>query len=183
MTLTVPIEIQSSRKKLVFALIASIVFVAIGAWMLVAEPLTDNIIFGNPTFVLVSGATCVAFFGLMAIILLSRLNKPLKGLIITAEGIEDHSSVTAAGFVPWTDVRGIRDTRVFNQQFIVVVVHNPQEYIDRQGNFFKRKSAQSNFKMYGSPVIISANSLTSKFEDLKRLLQEQHYQFKNRHAH
>lgn len=183
MTLTAPIEIKSSRKKLVFALITSIVFVAMGAWMLTAEPLTDNSIFGNRTFLMVAGATCVAFFGLMAIILINRLNKPLKGLIITAEGIEDHSSVTAAGFVPWTDIRGIRDAKVFGQQFIVVVVHNPQEYIDRQGNFFKRKSAQSNFNLYGSPVIIAATSLTVKFEDLKRLLQEQHYQFKNRHAH
>jgi hypothetical protein len=182
MTLMQPIEIRASKKKLILSLIGSIAFVAVGIW-LITGPEIEMPILGNPVFVMITGYTCVAFFGLIAIVLIGRLGKPLKGLTLSSEGIEDHSTAVSAGFIPWTDIKEIREAKTFNQQFIVVVVHNPQEYIDRQGNFIKRKSVQSNYKIYGSPVTIATAPLDAKFEDVKRALQEQLYNFKNRHLH
>jgi hypothetical protein len=52
------------------------------------------------------------------------------------------------------------------------IVNNPQDYIDRQTNALKKKGMQMNLNSYGSPISISANSLTTNFDNLYELLQQ-----------
>ena len=53
----------------------------------------------------------------------------------------------------------------------MVVVNNPENYIERQTNSIKRSAVTINFKSYGSPVSISANALKCNFSELERIIQ------------
>ncbi len=51
-------------------------------------------------------------------------------------------------------------------------VNNPQEYIDKQTSWIKRKSMTLNYKMYGTPICISATGLNIPFHELYTLVTE-----------
>lgn len=51
-------------------------------------------------------------------------------------------------------------------------VNNPQDYIDRQDSLFKRKGMQLNYKMYGTPLSITANGLKIPFKELLALVTQ-----------
>lgn len=103
--------------------------------------------------------------------MLKKLADHKPGLIISNEGITDNSSGVSAGFIPWTDVVAIDETQVYNQKFINVIVKNPQDYIDRESNAFKRKMMQVNHKSYRTLIGISANALQYDYAELKSLLE------------
>jgi hypothetical protein len=96
-------------------------------------------------------------------------NKP--GLIINSEGIIDNSSGVSAGLVLWKDIIEITTSNVMNQKFLMFIVKNPEEYINRQNGIVKRKAMEMNYRSYGSPISISANTLDTNFEELYELLQ------------
>jgi hypothetical protein len=75
------------------------------------------------------------------------------------------------GFVPWEDIIDIEEFYVSGQGIIKIIVSNPQKYIDRQKSAFSRRIAEMNYKLYGSPVQISANILKCGFAELYSLLK------------
>ena len=52
----------------------------------------------------------------------------------------------------------------------ILEVKNPQEYIGRQKSLLKRKGMELNYKMYGTPISITANGLKMPFEELFTLV-------------
>jgi hypothetical protein len=60
----------------------------------------------------------------------------------------------------------------------MVMVKNPEDYIRRVTNPFKRKGIQINYKSYGSPIFISANSLQTNFDKLYDVLIEKMKEYK-----
>jgi hypothetical protein len=58
-----------------------------------------------------------------------------------------------------------------NQKFLMIFVTNPDKYISRQTNVLKRKTAEINYKSYGSPISLSTNTLKCNFDELKNILQ------------
>ena len=68
---------------------------------------------------------------------------------------------------------------VAGQQFIVVIVKNPETYIN-QSSGIKRRLARSNYKMTGSPVNIAANGMQITFNQLKELIERSYMQYANR---
>jgi hypothetical protein len=92
-------------------------------------------------------------------------------LIINSEGIIDNSSGVSAGLVLWKDIIEITTSNVMNQKFLMFIVKNPEEYINRQNGIVKRKAMEMNYRSYGSPISISANTLDTNFEELYELLQ------------
>lgn len=172
------IEIPLSKKKMVLTLLGAIGFIALGLWFLIEPPKVNNPIFGNPTLIFVTGLASVLFFGLVAVAIIKKFPDNKPGLIINSEGIFDNSSGVSAGLVLWIDIDEIRTTQVMNQKFLMFIVKNPQLYIDRQTNVLKRKGMQMNFSSYGSPISISANSLSANFDELQELLQNKLKKYK-----
>ena len=172
MTQTQQIEIPLSKKKMVLTLIGAIVFVGLGLWFLISPPKTNHWVFGNPTFIFIAGLASVLFFGLIAIVIAKKLPDNTAGLTINDEGFIDNSSGVSAGLVLWSDIKEIKVAQVMNQKFLMFIVKNPQDYIERQTNTLKRKGMQMNLNSYGSPISISANSLTTNFDTLYELLQK-----------
>lgn len=105
------------------------------------------------------------------------MNDNSPGLIISDKGVVDNSGGISAGFVPWTDITAIKESRAFNQRFINLVVKNPQDYISRQKSFIKRKFLQSNYSSFGTVISISANGLKCNYEELKVSLENEFAEF------
>jgi hypothetical protein len=176
------IEIQLSKSKLTLLFLGSIMFVGLGAWYVISPPKVNISIFTNPTVVFIVGLVSILFFGLVGFFIFKKLFDKSPGLIITAEGVFDNSSGISAGFVPWTDIVEIKETKVVNQLFINLVVKNPQDYIDRQKSAFKRKSIQINYKSYGTVIGISTNGLKIKYKELKAILDSRFADFNRKSA-
>lgn len=148
-----------------------VVFVSAGIWFIL-KPHSGKMF--------LAGLASILFFGLIAFYIVKKLTDKSPGLTISNEGVFDNASAVSAGFIPWADVLEISETRVVNQSFINIIVKNPQEYIDRQTNAFKRKVAQINYNSYGTVIGISANGLKCNYPELKAALQERFSLHKNK---
>lgn len=164
------IEIPLSKSKLVLMLSGALAFVAIGLWFAIAPPTIDNSYWGNPVKMAIVGYASIIFFGLCAFYLIRKLPDSKPGLIVDHEGLTDNSSGLSAGRVLWADIVNLSVIQIHKQKLIMLHVKNPQEYIDRQTSLFKRKSMELNYKMYGTPLSITANGLQTSFEDLLSIL-------------
>jgi len=172
-TNTEQIAIPLSKGKMVMILIGALTFVSIGIWFVISPPAIKNEFLSNPTFLLVAGITSIIFFGLCAGVIFKKLLDKRAGLIIDKTGITDNASGVSAGHIPWCDITGIKTAQVMNQKFLMILVANPNDYINRQTNVIKRKGAEINYKSYGSPISISANTLNCNFDKLENILQAQ----------
>ena len=170
--MTEQIEIPLSKNKLTLMLISSLIFISLGLWFVIKPPTISNPIIGNPTLILTVGIAAILFFGLCAIFIAKKLPDKTPGLIINNQGVTDNSSGVSVGLIPWDDIKEINVTNVANQKFLMLVVKNPDEYINRQKGFIKKKAMQMNYKSYGSPISISANGLKCNFNELFRILQD-----------
>ena len=54
--------------------------------------------------------------------------------ILDDKGISDYTSFAGAGFIPWSDVKSLKETvNSFKQKLILILLNNPNKYIDRTG--------------------------------------------------
>jgi len=119
----------------------------------------------------------IILFGYVGYFLLRKIGDKSPGLIISNKGINDNSSEVSSGFIPWEDVKAIKETVIINQKLINIIVKNPWFYMDRQKNSFKRKIMQANINLYGSAIQISANGLKATHAKLKTLLEKKFDEF------
>lgn len=169
---TQQVAIPLSKRKLILLFIGSIVFVAAGLWFVINPPNISSPFFDNPTVIFVIGIASALFFGLCAVYLARKLQDNKPGLIIDNIGLTDNSSGVSAGQILWSDIDKITVLEIHQQKLIMLQVKNPQDYINKQTNGFKRKLMQFNFKMYGTPLSITSNSLQIKFDELLKILNE-----------
>ncbi|AYL96825.1 STM3941 family protein [Mucilaginibacter celer] len=159
MTAHPPIQIPLNKTKITKGLLGSVAFVAISAWILIKQPHIGNPMFDN---VLVKyGVTSlgIVFFGFTAFFFLKKMGDKKPGLVIDDEGIFDNTGATSVGLIPWQDISGVGISSLMNQQFLIIGVKNPEQYIEAQTNLLRKKSFGFNYKNYGSPIAISANTI------------------------
>lgn len=166
------VEIEISKTKMKLTVLGSLIFVGIGIFLLINTPKTENVFFGSFTLIFLIAIANIVFFGLIGILVFRKLMENKMGLIIDEKGIIDNSSGLSVGLVLWSDIDSIKETKVFNQKFVSLILRNPQEYIAKVKSGFKRKGMYTNLKMVGSPINISSNSLKISFMDLHHLLVE-----------
>lgn len=176
--------IELSETKIALAITGATVFVAIGVWMLsldeasIRSSRNFRLFFNNPMYVQALGLLSIVVFGLLAVFFCKKLFDKKPGLIFTNSGIVDNASAVAAGFIPWSEVMGAYVFEVPQQKMLIIKVKEPHKYVDR-GNALKRKLNQANYKMCGSPIAISANTLKIKFAELHSLFDEYHQKYGN----
>jgi ABC-type transport system involved in multi-copper enzyme maturation permease subunit len=178
MTQLEQIEIPLSKKKILLTFFGATVFVGLGVLFLINPSMFTSTIFRNPTIIFIGGLVSVLFFGLVAVTVFRKLSDKKAGLIINKEGIIDNSSGVSVGLVLWSDIKEIKTCSVASQQFLMVIVKNPQDYIDKVSNSLKRKAIEMNYKTYGSPISISTNSLQTNFDNLYNLLASRMKEYK-----
>lgn len=173
------IEIPLNKTKMTLTFIGSLIFVGLGIWLLINPTKNSNTIFGNKTAIFIIGIASIVFFGLVAITIFRKFSDKKAGLIINKQGISDNSSGISAGIIPWTDILEITISQVMSQKFLMIIVKNPQEYIDKVTSPLKRNAMKMNYKIYGSPISISANALKTDFEKLQKLINEKMAEYKS----
>lgn len=171
MTTNLPITIPLSKGKLLLTLLGAFAFVAIGIWFVLAPPTTYSSFFG-PAVIIVIGIISILFFGGIAILVIRKLFDSRPGLIINEQGINDNSSGLSAGQISWADIEDFSVLQIQRQRLILILVKNPQDYIDRQSNGWKRKLMAMNYRQYGTPMSISTNGLKISFAELLEILKQ-----------
>jgi hypothetical protein len=167
------LEIPLNKKKLTLMFLGSLVFVVIGCWFIIRPPAIENVFLGDPVIIRLVGILSVLFFGFCAFTLVKKLPDKRPGLIIDNQGITDNSSGVSVGLILWEDVLEIKMTTVHKSRFIMIIVRNPEEYVNRQTHLLKRKAMALNHRSYGSPISISANGLNTNFDELYGIIRKQ----------
>ena len=174
------IEIQLSKIKLLLMLVGSLTFVALGLWLVITRPTAHHFHRYNSTTMLIAGYASIIFFGLCALIAMRKLFDNRPGLVIDDLGLSDNSSGVSSGQILWADILNISVIEIQRQKIIMLQVNNPQDYINRQTNFFKRKLMKINLNKFGSPLSISSNALKISFVELHKLLVDSYDKAKQR---
>lgn len=172
MTTNLPISIPLSKGKLLLSILGAFAFVAIGFWFVLAPPSRT----GSPlesTLLMVLGVVAILFFGGIAILVIRKLFDSRPGLIIDEQGLLDNSGGLSAGQILWQDIENFKVLQIQRQRLILILVKNPQDYIDRQSNGWKRKLMAMNYRQYGTPISISTNGLKISFAELLEMLEQQ----------
>lgn len=166
--------IELSRAKLVRLILASCAFVALGAWLLSfdADEIRSGRSFGflyySPPLVYGLGLAAIVFFGFCGLYGARKMFDRKPGLVLNSSGLVDNASGVAAGFIPWSEVTGVRIHEIHNQKMLVIGVSEPRKYIDR-GGALKRTLHKASYKMGSGPVAISSISLKVDFPELVSL--------------
>jgi hypothetical protein len=168
------IEIQISKGKSLLILFGAIGFVIAGIYF-VLNPPHDY----DPLFIRIIGIVAIVFFGFGIIVALRSLFNKKVGLVIDNNGIMDNCSGIPAGNIPWEKIIEIKDIKIKSQRIFLIIVKNPEEYIETQQNPFLRQMAEANYKIYETPISISANMLKCNFNELRNILQEQFKKYRN----
>lgn len=166
------VEIQINKKEHFKMLFGSLVFVILGIWYMTNPVSIEFLFFNNKTIIFIIGLLSVVFFGVNAIYLAKKLFDKSPGLIISSDGVFYNSSAVSVGFIPWTDIKEIKVTKVFTQSFINLVLKNPHKYIENHSRTLKGKLIKINKKTFNAPIAISANGLRINFTDLKLLIEQ-----------
>jgi len=166
------IEIPIDKTKLRGLLIAALIFVVLGIIFMLGAPFFRHVTFGIRAFIFFGGLLSVSFFGYGANIFSKKLTSNLPGLVIGDLGFTDNSSGVSAGFVAWGDIVELRERAVNSQVFLLIIVRNPEEYINRQSGGFKKFMMRMNLKFYKTPISISANTLQIDFYQMRKLFED-----------
>ena len=140
----------SSRKKLLLLLLGSLLFVAVGAWI-VRDPGADIV------QVILGGWLSISFFGLCAIVLLAQFVLPKPRLTIDSYGITwtQRSDRT----IPWTDIKDVDMLTVGrSQRYLVLWLSEPDRYPPRRQP--RRPGPSLTNRMHGCDVHIPLGTLT-----------------------
>ena|SRR5690242_5407426 len=174
------IEIQLSKLKLILMLLGCLIFVIAGINFVINPTKYESFIMQSSTVIFLAGILSILFFGFLSFFFLKKIADKTMGLIISKDGITDNSSEVSAGFIPWSDIIAIKETKIVNQRFINIVVKNPEKYIERQKSVLKRKAMRVNYNTWGTAIGINANGLKISYQELKALLEKKFTDFNAR---
>lgn len=167
------IIIEKDKIRMIILMLPSLIFVGLGIWIAFFAPELNTNLLNGQILKKIIGLLSIAFFGFGAILILKKLFDNKYGIKISQKGIYDNSSALNAGLIKWENIERIERRKVINKRFIRVVVNNPEEFIERHKNKLLRKNAESNFKLFGSPVHINTNTLNIGFEELFDLINDE----------
>lgn len=142
--------------------------------------------FGSGKFLLFGLSIVSALAMLFGIVSLVHLYREgFVGLFISGEGINDISTGHTYGMVQWRDVYKIKtidDVEHPKYKYIILKVHNPQDYIDREMVKHKKRSMVLKFHYYGSPICFSNRALSCNFDELYDLVTKYYENYRTRKA-
>jgi hypothetical protein len=162
--------IELSKTKLILLILGSLAFIGIGAWMLSLEAaqIEAQRRFNDPLLVHGIGWVAIVVFGWCGVIGIRKYFEKKPGLIFSSVGITDNSSGVSAGLIPWSEISGFNIYEIQKQKMLIVLVKNPDKFIE-VGSVIKRTLNRTNYKMCGSPIAITSNSLKINFDELLKL--------------
>ena len=166
------VEIYTSKKKSVLLLLCSLAFVALGVWLFVDAEYLVSGRNQHPVIVRAIGFASVLFFGLGIVISIKRLIKSEVALTMDVVGLNINPKKAANQFIKWNDILGFEEVKIHSTRIVIIIVKNPENWIDLETNLVRKKLMQFNVNNYGSPFNLSAVGLDISFKALCELLNE-----------
>ena len=163
------VEFERSRGKNLLALLGCLGLIGVSLLLMRS---------GGP-FGLAVGIIGTVTFGVF-LVLWVRMAVRGGGLVVDDEGLDDRSSATAVGRVPWADVVAVSERTDFGSPIVVVGVRDPESYLARMGRL-KRSAARANLGLVGSPVTLASTGLGTDHARLLRTLEESFQQYRLSH--
>ena len=160
------IVIETSKTKVLGLIGLSVLFVFLGVWMVFYAPKVNVEFLNNEILRTSTGILSIVIFGITGILFSKKLIGNKYGIMISNEGVYDNSTSVNSGLIKWSNIERIEQRKVLHQRFIQIIVDNPEHFIEKHTNILTRKSVESTFKKYGSPIQISTNALKIGFEEL-----------------
>lgn len=146
-------------------------------------PAQLNQLFPGAAFLLIPMALlAIVFFMWFLVYVYKKLRDNKPGLIVSDEGITDHSSAVDAGFIPWSDVEEISEGSILGSHYMRIKVRNIDAYIDRQPNALKRFMMRRNHRTFKAGLVISTGYIRCSFEELKDLLERRFRAYREAHG-
>lgn len=164
-----PLKIMFSKKKLFKLLAIALLFVAAGCWFITNPAKFVTSAFNNPTIIYTLGWLAVLFFGIIGIFSLMKFFNKNPALIVDALGITDKSSLSAAGYLAWTDINSLRVIS-FNKQQMIMLELTDAALLQQQTSLLKKFLLKYNYRNYQAHISISANAIDISFDKLLILL-------------
>jgi hypothetical protein len=90
-------------------------------------------------------------------------------LTISDMGIFDNLTIFPVGQVPWNDISGAEIKKIFNVDFLIVQINNPEKYAYDE-SFVRRYCLQNRIKRWQSPLVISSRSLNIDLSELRKII-------------
>jgi hypothetical protein len=167
--------ISINKKRILPNVFGALVFVVLGIGMISIALLGEGAV-GTKVLISLIGLVSLLFFGLILVVLLTKLVRNEAGLIITDDGLTDNTSGVSAGFIPWNDMRKINFSYTGNLVFLIVMVKKPEKYIERERNIIKRMAMRINYKISGSPIHILVSYLDIDLRTLNHMISDKKFQ-------
>ena len=166
-------EIQANKKRFFLMLGLSVLFVVLGFLPFLGTGLRESRryvpVFHDAVFI-----AAIVFFGFGVWVCLKTILSNKPAVSISEKGICDNASF---GMIEWEDVAGFRKVRVQKQDYILILLENPEKYIEKF-NFFKQKWLSLNLKQYGTPVMIHTGNLKIDQEELLNIVRKEWAEYK-----
>ena len=166
-------EIQANKKRFFLMLGLSVLFVVLGFLPFLGMGLRESRKY-VPVFYDAVFIAAIVFFGFGVWVCLKTILSTKPAVSISEKGICDNASF---GMIEWEDVAGFRKVRVQKQDYILILLENPEKYIEKF-NFFKQKWLSLNLKQYGTPVMIHTGNLKIDQEELLNIVRKEWAEYK-----
>lgn len=158
--------IPASKGKTVLLILGSAALVAASLWVLSldAQSIAQQRRFNSTGIVYGAAWTGAIFFGFCGIVGIVRLFSSKPGLVMDHEGVHI-MYLRRNQTVLWQDISAFAEYRVQKQKQILVMLSDPQSYINRYTGLAKWW-IKTNYRLAGSPISLSSSLLKISHDDL-----------------
>lgn len=146
---------ERNRAQSALMLLGSVMFVAVGAWLLLADP--DEFRRQGPLMVRFWGAVTVLFFGATLVGWGSNLLRWSPALVLAPAGLRINTGLAGRAAIPWANVRDF-ELGGSGPPMLVVRLRDPLGYA-QHGGPLRRLLDHANLRLCGSPVAIGAQTM------------------------
>jgi hypothetical protein len=170
------LEVPIDKTKVIITIIISVLFIVLGFWFVFSFATMQNRF--SPLLIQILGVASILVFGLALFYTIPKYFDKSPGLIFTNKGIVDNTNGTSVGLIEWNDITEMKIIEIWKTKAILLLTDKPEKYITK-ANSSQAKMMRANWKLYGTPLCITPQTLKIDFEDLYDMILEEYYLNKN----
>jgi len=177
--------VDLDQGKIIVGIFCAFLFVGLGFWIVSWDNASIQALRGinnDPLFVRSVGVAAILIALAFLLFGIRNLLNRKPGLVLSSAGFTDNSSTYAAGFIPWSEIRGLRVYKILGQRCLIIHLISPEKYIIRGGPL-RRMLMHANASICESPIVISSSTLEIEFDELHQLFQSYISRYCTHHRH
>ena len=162
-------SIEFTRNRSWLFAFGSFVFFVVGAYLIFnAKNLVSN--GGSVEVNIMIGALMLVFFAYSLTVNLRRLINRTPAYVFAENGLIYNIKNPSSGTVLWKDITSFSRIKVKGNYFILLMLKNPEQIIDREKSGMKKRLFKMNMRTYKTPLSVAMNELQISVVDFENLL-------------